>query len=493
MSVGVGSTERASIASAVSVSPKEKPFGTGKKGQNKGAQGKGAHGKGAQEKGAQGKGAQGKGAQGKGATGRLLLRAQSARALQTEREDDIDTVALPPEEASVAFWAQKVRVLQDEVRRANAQVKIYENELRAEKAKSAAAEVAWSTRLQDAQREGYENVIRQNMDTEQRLIAEYDAKVDAAYVEMKRSYEETVNQNTSTIRQQSSTGEKLRQQLASSKAKNADLEKKNQYLLKELNLRTSEHAKQFREEVFAESHGAIEYHQKVAQEAVTQAREQRRAMQLEAAKTGGHMEEQSSRFEQELNNAALSVVDQYRLMAKKAMEATTEERFKSKKIILEMEQNVGAQRAEFERQLVNQFNERVSLYKDDVQRLEKEISTMREHYDRLVQEMLSQIQLVASNFESETKKKALNIVESYKNRAEEAQKLLEQERAQNLRRQLRWMDHEKGADGDSRFIKSSLQDSRVPRSSRNVSSFSVSRGTLQHMRRNTTTPSNASQ
>ena len=84
--MGVGSTERASIASAVSVSPKEKPFGTGKKGQNKGAQGNGAQGKGAQGKGAQGKGAQGKGAQGKGATGRQLLRAQSARALQTERE-----------------------------------------------------------------------------------------------------------------------------------------------------------------------------------------------------------------------------------------------------------------------------------------------------------------------------------------------------------------------------------------------------------------------
>eukprot|EP00397_Hematodinium_sp_SG-2012_P024461 GEMP01025482.1.p1 GENE.GEMP01025482.1~~GEMP01025482.1.p1 ORF type:complete len:491 (+),score=126.93 GEMP01025482.1:226-1698(+) len=434
----------------------------------------------------------GKGTPGKGTPpGKGLLRkgAPSLHAIKKlERAggegDAGDKLAPHRDDSAVVFWVQKVRELEEEIRRLKAQVKGYEKELLTEKAAAASSEIAWAHRLQELQRESYENLIRQNMETEQRLSAEYDQKIDNAYLEMKKSYDETVEEHARTIHKNISSGDKMRQDLASLRRKNAELGKQNQFLLKELNLRTSDHAKHYREECFAESVKAVEFHQKVAQESVVQAREQRRELLLEATKATSLMEERGSRFEQQLSNATIKVVDQYRMMAKKAMDCASEERFKSKKIILDMEQNIMAQRAEFERQMAAELGRRLDVYKEDVKRLEKELSTMRDHYDKLVQEMLSQIQQEASSFENETKKKALSIVESYKKQAEDAKKLLEQERTQNLRRQLRWLDREKEGgipSEDLMRIKTSTYAApamTMPRSSRNISMLSVPRATL---------------
>jgi len=356
---------------------------------------------------------------------------------------------LTDEDKSAQFWIQKVRQLQEDIRRAQTLAQTYDLELTDCRAKMKLMNVQFSSKMQEIQREQYEKLIRQNIETEQRVSIEYEKKIDNAYTDMKKSYDETVESDARKIHQHLSDNEQLRQELAQLHSKNNELSKSNQFLLKELGSKTTDRTKKFREETLAEAQKSVEFHRQVSQEAVKQAREQRHMMQMESIKSTHTMEETSSKFEHQLHTATVKAIDRYRSMAKQAMDTASTERKKAREILIEKEESSSRQRTEFEGKMNSEVTQRLNAYKDDVKKLEKETSQMRGHYDKLVQEILTQIQQEAIQFENETKRKALSVVEYYKKQAEDTKKALDTERQQNLRRQMRLMDaYTDGQGGD---------------------------------------------
>jgi len=422
-------------------------------------------------------GQKGAGGSGKGASPKSFpsgVRAQHVENESTGQEQNDDK--------SVAFWIQKVRTLQEDVRRAQLLAQTYDTELQEYKTKMMVAEVQFATKMQEMKREQYESLVRENMETEQRVSIEYEKKIDQAYMEMEKSYNETVESDARKMHQQISENEKLRHELGQLRARNNELAKKNQLLLKELSAKTSDRSNKFREESLADAQKTVDYHRQVSQEAVAQAREQRRMLQLETIKGKNSMEEQSSRFEHQLHSATVKAIERYRKMAREAMDTAADERKKLREAMNEKEHETTQQRTEFEERMDTELTKRLNAYKEDVIRLEKETSQIREHYDTLVQEILTQIQQEAIIFENETKRKAMNVVEYYKKQAEETKKSLESERQLNLRRQMRLIDEHGGGDGDqystspgkkagsisSPYFQRGGGSMRVPRSSRNV-------------------------
>merc|ERR1719453_392997 len=194
-----------------------------------------------------------------------------------------------------------------------------------------------------------------------------------------------------------------------------------------------------RAEAMTQAEETLKHYQRLAQETVEKARQERQRLQVESLNANHLAETACQSFEEEVQMRTKDIIDEYRRIARKAQEDTAKEREEMRARETELERSVERYQQEVEDRVDAEVERRIGAHKHQVERLNDQIQTERRHFERLMLDMLRQVESECRGFEAETKKKAMEVINSHRQYAEEVQHTVDSEREASMLRELRWI------------------------------------------------------
>jgi len=293
--------------------------------------------------------------------------------------------------------------------------------------------------VEDLKRSHAEELMQQQAEVEERLLAEYDIKIQEVFRELKAKHEDALKVKADQVAQLQAEKAEVEELLKEERDKQAEIRRQHSRELAQLRAKFDDEKTAIHAEAQKQAEESLAHYRKLAQDALDKGHDEKAHLQAESVRAAQEAETRCQSFEAEVQRRTKDIIEEYRLAARKAQDAAAAERQELRQRVQDMEKAMDAQQAEFEVKLMQELEKRHAVSKQEVARLEAQARLERQNFERLTDELLRQMEADCRAFEADTKRKALEAIEAHRRVAESCQKSAEEQREQAMVREMRWI------------------------------------------------------
>merc|ERR1719281_679788 len=349
------------------------------------------------------------------------------------------SVLTAPPEHSVEKLTAQVRELSQQFAEEQREKAELSEELRRVNQQLAAITIEHEKELHELKRAHAEEVMIREVQLEEGLVEEYEKRFKEIYQQCKTRQAEVLAQVDEQAIAQSSEVHALTTAIQQEREGRQRLVAEHDERLANFRAEIEREKSKTRADAMSQAEETLKHYQRLAQETVEKARLERQRLQVESLNANHLAETACQSFEEEVQMRTRDIIDEYRRIARKAQEDTAKEREEMRTRAAELERAVERYQQEVEDRVDAEVERRIGAHKHQVERLNDQIQTERRHFERLMLDMLRQVETECRGFEAETKKKAMEVIDSHRQYAEEVQHTVDSEREASMLRELRWI------------------------------------------------------
>merc|ERR1719456_1741920 len=256
--------------------------------------------------------------------------------------------------------------LSEEMRRVNQQL--------------AAITIEHEKELHELKRAHAEEVMIREVQLEEGLVEEYEKRLKQVYEDCQARQADVLKQIDEQAMAQNSELMGLKRDVEEERESRQRLIAEHEDRLAGFRVEIEREKSKTRAEAMTQAEETLKHYQRLAQETVEKARQERQRLQVESLNANHLAETACQSFEEEVQMRTKDILDEYRRLTQKAQDATAKERAEMQHREHELERTIDRYQQEVEDRVEGEVERRIGAHKHQVERLNEQIRKERAHF-----------------------------------------------------------------------------------------------------------------
>jgi hypothetical protein len=291
----------------------------------------------------------------------------------------------------------------------------------------------------DLRRAHAEELMMLEVSVEERMARDLEARTAAVQKDLRAQQDQTVHERAAECEKAFVQADILRARLAQERQHTEELRAQHEEAVASFLSELEQETSRTRLEALAQSEDALRHYQTLAQETVESARQERHRLQKESLHASHLAETACLSFEEEVQARTREIIDEYRRLSREAQAEAATEQQSLRARLLALEQTMEEQRLELDRRVEREIGRRLEHYSETVKQKQEKLHNLRMDFQKVVTELLQEVEQNCKNFEAETKQKAIEVIGRWTRVAEDLRGVMDDERQSATVRELRWI------------------------------------------------------